>query len=287
MGFQLKNAAHASAAIADRTPVSALHMERTSSSDLELGGDLAGISAGLTRFITRVELESLPQATYTVVGDANFSDRTVVSGVPLEELAQLFAAKPKSDMVIAICDDRYLAPYPHSYLSEHHPLLVLAVNGNPPAQWPKSPEGDNDMGPYLISNPAFKPSFKILSHVDEPQIPWGVVRLEFRNQKEVYGAIAPRGSHAEELLVQEGYKIAEQNCLRCHNLNGEGGLKGGHSWQVLSAWAKASPDYFAAYVQNPQSKSPNAKMPGNPGYDNTTLKALTAYFQTFSSQEKQ
>jgi cytochrome c1 len=55
---------------------------------------------------------------------------------------------------------------------------------------------------------------------------------------------------------------------------------------VLSAWATASPEYFAAYVRNPQSRNPQAQMPGNPGYDEATLGALIAYFKTFSGPEK-
>ncbi len=38
----------------------------------------------------------------------------------------------------------------------HHPVLVLEVNGKPPAGWPKdSVEHKFDMGPYMISNPKF------------------------------------------------------------------------------------------------------------------------------------
>jgi hypothetical protein len=55
---------------------------------------------------------------------------------------------------------------------------------------------------------------------------------------------------------------------------------------VLSAWAAAAPEYFAAYVRNPQAKNPRAQMPGNLGYDDATIHALTAYFRTFSPEEK-
>jgi hypothetical protein len=67
--------------------------------------------------------------------------------------------------------------------------------------------------------------------------------------------------------------------FRCHNMHDEGGQKSGHPWQVLSAWA--APEHFAAYVRNPQAKNPRATMPRNPGYDDATIRALTACFQTF------
>jgi mono/diheme cytochrome c family protein len=258
---------------------------RSSPLDLEVSGDLVGLPAGTTRYLTRAELVSLPLVTQVVTDDANFSGPTEVSGVPLEELLRHLARAPESDMVIAICDDRYRAHYLQAYVATHHPLLVIKINGQAPEGWPKDAEG-SDMGPYVISHVKFSPSFRIFSHQDEPQVPWGIVRLEFRSEKVVLAAIAPRGPHPTEALVQAGYRIAQQNCFRCHNMHDEGGQKSGRPWQVLSAWAAAAPDYFAAYVRNPQAKNPRAQMPGNPGYDDATIRALTACFQTFSPEEK-
>jgi len=265
----------------------ALHSDRMSPSDLELVGELAGLPAGTTRYLTRDDLLRLPQVTYTVTDDTNFQGPTQVSGVLLEELTRKLAAAPKLDMLVAICSDQYHAYYPHSYIAAHQPLLVLKINGQPPSGWPKDPETHGyDMGPYLISHPQFTPAFKILSQPDQAQIPWGVVRLEFRNEKVVFSAIAPRGPQAAGELVQQGYRIAQQNCLRCHNMGHEGGMKAGRPWPVLSAWAASSPKYFADYVRNPQSANPRAQMPGNPTYDDATIAALTVYFTTFSAQEK-
>ena len=266
----------------------ALHTTRSSPSDLELGGEIKGLPAGSTRYITRDELLALPQATYTVTGDANFTGPTEISGVLLEELSRRLAAAPESDLIVAICVDRYRGNYSRAYVAAHHPLLVLKINGKSPGGWPKPPEGHgSDMGPYMISHPDFVPSFKILTQEEEPQIPWGVVRIEFRDEKTVFGAIAPRGPNAAAPEVQAGYRLAQQNCFRCHNLGSEGGEKSGRNWAVLSAWAATSPEYFAAYVRNPQAKNAKAQMPGNPGYDDATIRALIAYFQTFSPQEKE
>lgn len=70
-------------------------------------------------------------------------------------------------------------------------------------------------------------------------------------------------------------------------MGSEGGQKSGRGWDLLSVWAVTSPEYFAAYVRNPQAKNAKAQMPGNPGYDDATIRALMAYFQTFSSQDKE
>jgi mono/diheme cytochrome c family protein len=270
------------------TVTETLHAERSSPFDLEVGGEFSDLLSGKTRYITRDDLLALPQETYTVTHDHNFTGPTQIRGVPLEELARHLGAAPESDLIVAICDDQYRANYPRSYVAAHHPLLVLTVNGKPPADWPKDAEGHgDDMGPYLISHPNFTPAFKILSHQDEPQIPWRVVRIEFRDEKTVFGAIAPRGPRAQEPSVQAGYRIARQNCFRCHNMEREGGHKAGRTWLVLSALATSSPAYFATYVRNPPASNPRAQMPGNPEYDDATIKALLAYFQTFLQDGKE
>jgi mono/diheme cytochrome c family protein len=265
----------------------ALHEKRQHPSDLEVSGALAGLPPDSTRYITHEELLALPQVKFTVTDDANFTGPNKIRGVKLEDLARALGAFPASDMVVAICDDAYRANYPRDYLSAHHPVLVLEVNGNPPAGWPKdSQEHKYDMGPYMVSHPGFTPGYKILSHSDEPQIPWGVVRIEFREEKIVFGAIAPRGPRAQDRAVQDGFRIAQQNCYRCHNAGREGGQKSGRSWQTLGALAAKSPKDFAAYIREPLAKNPKSQMPGNPQYDDATLAVLTAYFQTFFQRGK-
>ncbi len=268
------------ASAADSTGV--LHATRELPSDLELGGELAGLPPKSTVYVTRQDLLALPQVSFTVTNDPNFKDLGPVriSGVSLEELAKRFAA-PSADLVVAICHDKYGANYPRDYRTAHRPLLVLKINGKGPAEWPKD-EG-SDMGPYLISHPQFTPRFKVLSHVEEMQIPWGVVRIDFRSAKQVFGAIAPRGPHANDVQVQDGYRIAKENCFRCHNAGDKGGRKAGVTWTVISTIAAGAPDFFMAYVRNPKSKSRQAQMPPNPKYDNATLRALAAYFRTFAA----
>src|ERR1700690_2881907 len=105
-----------------------LQSARLSSLDLEVGGELAGVSPGTTRYISRDALLSLPQATYTVT-DPNFTGSTQVSGILLKDLFRHLGANPDSDLIVAICRDQYNGSYPRAYIAAHHPLLVLAING--------------------------------------------------------------------------------------------------------------------------------------------------------------
>lgn len=259
---------------------SMLHAQRSSAGDLEVGGELAGVPAGATRYLRYEDLLRLPQETYTVSDDSNLPTKAEISGVALEALAHLLGRTAADSLIVAICDDEYRANYPHDYLAEHHPLLVLRINGKLHDQWPALREGGNG-GPYLISHPFFKPAFKVLSHEEEPQIPYGVVRMEFHSESTVFGAIRPRGKWPANSPVGQGYVIARQDCFRCHNMGAQGGTKAGRSWLKLGEDARNS-QRFRQTIRDPASVNPKATMPAHGGYDDATLDALTDYFKTFA-----
>lgn len=262
-------------------PQSILRTQRISPGDLEVGGELAGLPPGSTRYVRYNDLLKLPQETYTVTDDPNLPRNTTISGVALTTLARLFGESPRSTLIVAIGYDRYRTNYPLDYLAAHHPLLVLRINGQLRNKWPRSTSGGS-LAPYLISHPFFKPAFKVLSHEDELQIPYGVVRLEFRREAVVFGAIRPRGNWPAGSPVDQGYRIARQDCFRCHNSGPEGGQMAGKSWTELGSIAQSDPERFMRIIRNPASVAAGAKMPGEPGYDRATLEALTAYFRTFA-----
>ncbi len=262
----------------------ALRQTRSSPGDLELSGALAGLPAGSHRFLRYEDLLRLPLVTYMISDDSNFHGRTRITGVALTTLAELFAGK--STMVSAVCYDDYQSNYPSEYLLAHHPILVLKIDGKLRDQWPLSEYG-GPLGPYLISHPPFTPSFTVLSHKDEAQIPFGVTRIEFASEARVFGAIRPPGAWGTNSTAWMGYEIARQDCYRCHNMGTEGGFKAQRSWLILGAWAATDPALFRAYIHQPRSIMKSAQMPAHTDYDRATLAALTAYFRTFGTQGEQ
>jgi len=257
-----------------------LKAERSSPLDLEVAGNLAGFFQGSKAYLRRGDLLTLPQVEFTVSNDANLPQTVKVRGVELELLANELAAVREHVLIVAICKDYYRAFYPQGYREIHRPVLVLEVNGQPSSAWPKGKAG-NSLGPYLITHENFAPTYKILAHQEEPQIPWGVVRLEFEDERTAFTTIAPRGADADNPDVQYGFRIAQQNCLRCH-ANSDERTKGTITWSAMAIMAARSPQQFAAYVKHPTSFSANSEMPANPGYDDATLQALITYFSTFA-----
>jgi mono/diheme cytochrome c family protein len=259
---------------------SMLHVKRSSTGDLEVGGELKGLPAGSTRYVRYRDLLRLPQESYTVTDDTNLPGKTKISGVSLATLARLFGGATDDAMAVAICYDEYRTNYPRDYMKVHHPLLVLRINGQLRDHWPKSEYG-GPLGPYMISHPFFKPAFKVLSHADEPQIPFGVTRIELRRESVVFGAIRPPGSWPADSQVAQGYAIARQDCFRCHNMHAEGGTMAGRSWLQLAEDADEDSKKFRQTVRDPASVTKGAKMPAHADYDDATLDALVAYFKTF------
>ncbi len=250
--------------------------------DLEVGGELAGLPAVTRRWVTYEDLLKLPQESYTVSDDTNFLAKTEVSGVALDTLVRRFGQSPDADLIVAICYDNYRANYSRAYMAAHHPLLVLRINGQLREHWPKSEHG-GPMGPFLISHPFFKSESSVLSHDEEPQIPYGITRIELRRESVVYGVIRPKGGWRADSPVMQGYEIARQDCFRCHNMGKDGGTMAGRSWMTLSRKARNDGALFRQTIRNPASVTPGARMPAHSGYSQVTLEALTAYFRTFSS----
>jgi mono/diheme cytochrome c family protein len=238
------------------------------------------LPGGAVRYVSYAELTHLPQVEYAVSEDTNLPENTRISGVPLDVLGTALGTAANADMIVAICYDKYRTNYPQSYLTDHRPLLVLKINDDPPWKW-QSDKSGRALGPYLISNPDFSASTTNIARIEEKQIPFGVVRIEFRSEAEVFGAIRPRGSYPENSPVMQGYRIARQNCFRCHNVGSEGGHMAGRPWRTLAVWAAADPDRFNSYVRNPQLFNPHNRMEGSPQYNDATLSALRAYFSTF------
>ncbi len=263
-------------AASSKAPIK-LRDHRTADSDLEITGIAQGDKVAHTRYLRYEDLLQLPQVKYEVTDDSNFKGKTEVSGVELKELKQQFDTNAVADLVVAVCSDGYRANYPANYVRAHRPLLVVQINGRAPVDWPKSHDGGS-LGPYLISHPSFTPAFKILSHSDEPQIPYAVTRIEFRSEQQVFGAIRPRGPELRDSPVWQGYRIAQQNCFRCHNSGDEGGRMAGRPWLVLAAWASSDPVHFRNYVRNPRAVNGSSHMPGNPQYDDATIELLRRYF---------
>jgi mono/diheme cytochrome c family protein len=265
-----------------RIPLAA---QRSSPQDLEVSGDVPGIPPGGKRFVGYTDLSRLAQVTFTVKNDENFLDPVTLSGVSLDAIMAALGIGGATQLIAASADDGYEAHYTAEYRAAHHPFLVLRIGGQEPAKWPKGPNGEN-YGPWLISHPSFSPAFHVLAHKDEAQIPYGVIGLRFLDEAAVLKELRPPGAASAASPAMQGYRIALQNCLRCHREGDIGGTKSPFGWPQMALIAQGNPSAFGKYIVRPNSVNPEANMPANPDYDAATIAALTAYFRSFAPGEK-
>jgi mono/diheme cytochrome c family protein len=267
----------------------AIARTRHADDDLEVTGMIAGLPPGAVGYVSYAGLASLPQITTTIQNDSNFADQASrgvrISGIPLAELAKALGALPESNLIDALCTDRYRSHYPADYIAAHKPIFALKINGERPAAWAARTH-EYDPGPYFITHANFVPRDRFLAYSEQPQIPDNIVRLNFTSAAATYGPITPHGDYTADSPVAQGFTIAKQNCLRCHFMNAVGGTKSGRDWRSLSVWASEQPKYFQRYIHDPQAVDPHAHMEGSPTYDAATLNALTAYFRTFTEEKK-
>ncbi|MDP9039621.1 MAG: hypothetical protein M3O02_10175 [Acidobacteriota bacterium] len=258
-----------------------MHRIRQSPYDLEIAGEVPGLRAGDAGFLRWSDLRRLPQVSGVVDDDPDLPGLVMkITGVRLDVLAKALGVGAAVDLLDALCSDGYRAYYPRELIAAHQPLLVLTMDGMTPAAWAAKTKQD-DPGPYLILYRGFRPAWRVLSHADRPQLPSNVVRLNFGRQVEAWRAVEPGA--AASLEASQGYQIARQNCVRCHAAGATGGTKSKFTWADLARDARQRPAWFATYVAAPKKISPQATMPGEPGYDAATLGALTAYFKNTSS----
>ncbi|MGD0369515.1 MAG: hypothetical protein ABSA94_18850 [Acidobacteriaceae bacterium] len=262
-----------------------LAVQRSSPQDLEISGDVPGIPQGGKRFVRYEDLSRLAQVTFTVKNDENFSGPVTLSGVSLDAIMAALGLNGGKQLIAASANDDYEAHYTAEYRAAHHPFLVLRIGGQEPAKWPKGPNGEN-YGPWLISHPSFSPAFHVLAHKDEAQIPYGVIGLRFLDEAAVLKELRPPGATASGSPAMQGYRIAMQNCLRCHREGDIGGTKSPFGWPQMALIAQGNPSAFGKYIVRPNSVNPEANMPANPDYDAATIAALTAYFRSFAPGEK-
>ena len=267
----------------------AFREHREAESDLKITGLIQDVPRGQSRFVPWKFLASLPEHEAIVAHNQNFPDlpqgALKIGGIYLDSLAEVLGAGRSTDVIEAVCKDGYTSTYTTEYVNQHHPIFALTVAGLTAHEWAKR-NHQYDPGPYFITYEQFVPAFQILSHVDRPQEPAEVVELHFDKVERVYGSITPKQSdaHPADRETMQGFRIAQQNCFRCHNAGVYGGTKAGRSWHSLAKIAASRPEHFAAWIHNPQAIDPKAEMPPNLEYDQATLDALTRYFQSISAR---
>lgn len=254
-----------------------LHPEPTSPYDLVVRGALAGLPPGETRYVAWNDLRALPTRELVLDGEFVPGPQTVTV-VAVAELWRALSPAPEADALLAFCTDGYASLFTRAFIDQHHPFVVLEINGAGPAQWPPAGLSFNP-GPYVISvAEALSPGVGTVLDIGHKR-PWGVTVLEFVAQADRFAAWHTGAWATLSARAEAGRTLWADSCFSCHAgpAGGPGGTKGGRPFAILAAHAAHQPDYFKRYVRDPRGVNPAAKMEPHPHYTDAQLDALIAF----------
>ena len=223
------------------------------------------------------QLLELPTVTVKTERDPNTNAPATYTGVYLSDLFESFGANASFDVIGANCIGRYKQYYDRDYVTRHRPILLLKFDDKPPADWPKSEQG-NVLGPYCVVHESFSPTETIYGYVEEPRNAPRVTSLELTSFNQSLGHFAAKES-ANDPEVVKGQKIVIGSCISCHNAGNAGGHMADVSLRLLGAKAATSKEIFRKKVIDPRSTSPFSRMPPHPTFDDDTFNALEAYLK--------
>ena len=262
---------------------------RTSPLDLELGGELAGLPAGATRYITREDLLALPQVNQTVSDDPNLAGPGRSQASRWKNSPNDWPPRRSRTLVVAVCADRYLP----TIRAPTSPRIIRCSSSRSMASHrnagPRRPKATGcDMGPYMISHP------KIHTQLQNP--------LARRRAANSLGRRAARISRRKSRLrcdcPARPASPGATRRLKPATASPNKIVSAATTWAPKAARKQAvhgsccphgprlRPNISPPTCAIPKSKNPTRKCPANPAYDDATLQRLTAYFQTFSAPEK-
>lgn len=238
------------------------HAARQSALDLE-------ILDRPPRYVAWADLyRDLPRRALTLRGEFG-SDPVPVEAALLADV-QRGLNENRADVVIARCSDGYLSVFSRTFIARYRPVLVLTLNGLPPAQWPP-PGMKNNPGPFLITvAEELAPGVGRLPDISHKE-PWSVVSLEFGREEALFAALAPAEPAARRLWIN--------SCASCHAgpPGVPGGARSGVAFATLQADARQRPDFVRRYVQAPRSVNPAARMEPQPDDTGPALGALIEF----------
>ncbi|HEX8313107.1 MAG TPA: cytochrome c, partial [Chthoniobacteraceae bacterium] len=169
-----------------------------------------------------------------------------------------------------LCEDGYNPIAPLSTLARDEAFLATSdTDAATGREWvPFSyGKGQREPGPFYLVWPNSP------ADADHPW-PYGVVALRIGARNALLGPALPR---SEEF--RRGFDLFQDHCMKCHSLNGVGGLVGVELNVPKNITEYWKAEELAAFVAKPESFRRNGKMPGFEHLGEETITEILKYIQ--------
>lgn len=106
--------------------------------------------------------------------------------------------------------------------------------------------------------------------------PWQLVSIDLIKFQSQYPRVIPKGANPDS-PAYAGFQIFEGRCIRCHAINGQGGVVGPDLNAPQSIVSYRSENMIKEFIKNP-SKYRHTHMPDHPDLSDQDLNNLISYF---------
>jgi mono/diheme cytochrome c family protein len=106
--------------------------------------------------------------------------------------------------------------------------------------------------------------------------PWQLAAIELVRFDERYPEVPPKGAAADS-QASRGFELFKQRCVRCHSINGQGGVIGPDLNAPMSILSYRSIHMVKEFIRHP-SLYRHTRMPDHTDLSDDDLDALIAYF---------
>jgi mono/diheme cytochrome c family protein len=152
--------------------------------------------------------------------------------------------------------DGYAPSVPVWVIEKSEGLVALNEAGRKGFTAIKQPNGEAvDPGPaYLVWDQA-----STAQNADWLAWPWQLTRIALQKFTDLYPHATPAADSSTE--VQHGFTVFQQHCIRCHQVNGDGGRVSKELNGPTSALEKMSRGQLEQLIRNPRSGQAESNMP--------------------------
>lgn len=227
--------------------------------------------------LTGMDSLSWPRdTTVNIAVDPVFKTAKVYQGMPLAKvLAQLLMdVSDTSDLRVSfVCVDGYAPDMPLSRVLGQTAVLARRDATLPAGQdWPDSLR--RRFAPFYLVWPNVDPNDHRYAW------PYGVFEIRINTFAQAFGAAYPHNNPT----AQAGFKIFQQECMKCHAVNQVGGVMGpefNHPKNISTYWRKED---LWAFAKNPQSYRISSTMPAQTELTRADFEKIYAYLRYMRQQ---
>lgn len=241
---------------------------------------LTTVYNGQTKSWTLQQLQQRVPVQQVDLDDPWYAKHKSFRGFGFADLLQKTGFPPleQGDELVLTASDGY-APTVSAAQLQQRAALVFAETGQPDFSFTPLPQGKEKISPapfYLVWPAAGKAA-------QQYAWPYQLVKIELVRFRDKYERVIPLST--APAVVQQGFALFKQECLKCHSINLQGGVLGPELNAPKNVTEYWQMNDLKDFIRNPESFRYQSKMPAFSHLTDAEIEAILAYLQQMKQQK--